>query len=292
MVTYNQLKLIYDLSVIYGNPINMDDPEEAFSVLLIAFGIRISDLLKGGAKFTIDKGGKLIVERTGKRVVLRKLQQIILKTLGKKVTQGSIKSIIAKAPPVIGSIFGAITCGTIDYFSTKWVANRTLYYYRTGRLIVEYFIAHDRIYENIKMPWFFRKKPNADYVFCSQTLAKGCWIMVNSDKKIDQNKMHIVDFIYSTKPLGEDFVTLIKERVKIPVQEFLDDFNRIKCRSKNQELEIKKTIYYAMKLIAVSDGKISKQEFSILEKIASDFNINQNGLKRELEDLRKDLFEM
>lgn len=296
LVTYNQLKLIYDLSVIYGDPVNLDDPEEVFSVLLIAFRVRISEVLKRGTKFAIDKGGKLFVEKAGKRVVLRKVQHIILKSLGKKITQRSIKSIIAKAPPIIGAILGAAVCGATDYFSTKTVAERTLYRYRTGKLIVEYFVAHDRIYENVKRSrichWFFKRKEDAEYIRYSQALAKGCWIMVNSDEKIDRNKMQLVDFIYSTKPLGEAFISSLKERVKIPVEEFLSDFNRIKCRNKDQELEIKKTIFYAMKLIAVSDNKISKEELSILEKMTPYFDMNQDVLKKELEDLKRDLFKL
>jgi len=296
LVTYNQLKLIYDLSVIYGDPVNLDDPEEVFSVLLIAFRVRISEVLKGGTKFAIDKGGKLFVEKAGKRVVLRKVQHIILKSLGKKITQRSIKSIIAKAPPIIGAILGAAVCGATDYFSTKTVAKRTLYRYRTGKLIVEYFVAHDRIYENVKRSgisaWFLKKVEEAEYVRYSQALAKGCWIMVNSDEKIDQNKMQLVDFIYSTKPLGEEFISSLKERIKIPVEEFLSDFNRIKCRNRDQELEIKKTIFYAMKLIAVSDNKISKEELSILEEIAPHFNVSQDVLKSELGDLKQDLFKL
>jgi hypothetical protein len=296
LVTFNQLKMIYDLSVIYGDPVNMDDPEEAFSVLLIAFGVRVSEIFKEGAIFAIDRGGKIIVKRYGKRVVLRKLQQAILKALCKKVTQKSIKTIIAKAPPIIGAISGAIVCGATDYFSTKAVADKTLYRFRTGKLIIEYFWAHDRIYENVKMSWIFhwlfKKKEEAKYIYYSQVLSKGCWIMVNSDSKIDQNKTQLIDFIYSTKPLGEEFIYSLKERVKIPVEEFLNDFNHIKCRNKNKELEIKKTIFYAMELIAVSDKKISKEEISILEKIAPSFNINQDELRKELENLKNDLFNL
>lgn len=294
LVTYNQLKMIYDLSVIYGNPINMDDPEEAFSVLLIAFGIRISEVLKGGVKFSIGKGSKLIIEKAGKRIVLRKIQYVILKTLGKKITQRAIKNIIAKSPPIVGAIFGSIACGAIDYFSTKAVANRTLYHFRTRRLLVEYFMANDRIYENLKrrgiFHLFFKKKEEAEYIRYSQILAKGCWVMVNTDEKIDQNKIQLVDFIYSTKPLNDVFISSIKERVKIPVKEFLDEFSTIKRKNKHSELEIKKTIFYAMKLISVSDNKISKSELSILEKMGSCFNISQEGLKKDLQNLKNNLF--
>lgn len=293
VVTYNQLKLIYDLSVVYGDPVNMDDPEEAFLVLLIAFDVKLSELLKGGAKWAIDKGGKFIVEKAGKRIVLRKIQQIMFRTLGKKITQRSIKTIIAKSPPLIGALFGAAVCGATDYFSTKRVARKTLYQYRTGKLIIEYFTANDRIYENIRRKGIFRpfkKKEEAEYVRCSRVLAKGCWVMVNADEKVDDNKIALSDFICSTKPLGEKFISQMKERIKIPVEEFVDDFGLIKCRNKDNELEIKKTIYYAMKLIAVSDNKISEAEVSILEKIVPYVDTTPERLRAELEELKSKLF--
>lgn len=290
VVTYNQLKLIYDLSVVYGDPVNMDDPEEAFLVLLIAFDVKLSEVLKGGAKWAIDKGGKLIVEKAGKRIVLRKIQQIMLRTLGKKITQRSIKTIIAKSPPLIGALFGAAVCGATDYFSTKRVASKTLYRYRTGKLIIEYFMANDRIYENIRRKGIFKKRGEAEYVRCSRVLAKGCWVIVNADEKVDNNKIPLSEFICSTKPLGEEFISEMKERIKIPVEEFVDDFRLIKCRNKDKELEIKKTIYYAMKLIAVSDKKISKAEVSILEKIVPYVNTTPERLRAELEELKSNLF--
>lgn len=294
VVTYNQLKLIYDLSVVYGDPVNMDDPEEAFLVLLIAFDVKLSEVLKGGAKWVIDKGGKLIVEKAGKRIVLRKIQQIMLRTLGKKITQRYIKTIIVKSPPLIGAVFGAAVCGATDYFSTKRVARKTLYRYRTGKVIIEYFTANDRIYENIRRKgifhYFFKKREEAEYVRCSQVLAKGCWVMVNADEKVDDNKISLSDFICSTKPLGEEFISKMKERTKIPVEEFVDDFGLIKCRNKDNELEIKKTIYYAMKLIAVSDNKISEAEVSILEKIVPYVDTTPERLRAELEELKSNLF--
>jgi hypothetical protein len=294
LVTYNQLKLIYDLSVVYGEPVNMDDPEEAFLVLLIAFDIKLSEVFKGGAKWALDKGGKLFVEKAGKRIVLRKIQQIMLRTLGKKITQRYIKTIIAKTLPLIGAVFGAAVCGATDYFLTKRVANKTLYRYRTGKLVVDYFLAHDRIYDNIRrkgiLHYFFRRREEADYVRYSQVLAKGCWIMVNADQKVDDNKIHLVDFIYSTKPLGEEFISTMKEKIKIPLEEFMNDFELIKCRNKNNELEIKKTIFYAMKLIAVSDNKISEAEVAILEKIVPYVDTTPERLRAELEELKNNLF--
>lgn len=291
LVTFNQLKLIYDLSVVYGEPVNMDDPEEAFLVLLIAFDVKLSELFKGGAKWAIDKGGKLFVEKAGKRIVLRKMQQIMLRTLGKKITQRYIKTIIAKAPPFTGAVFGAAVCGATDYFFTKRVARKTLYRYRTGKLIIEYFMASDRIYENTRRKVFKRKK-GAEYVRCSQVLAKGCWVMVNADEKVDDNKIPLSDFICLTKPLGKEFISKMKERIKIPVEEFLNDFELIKCRNKNNELEIKKTIFYAMKLIAVSDNKISEAEVSILEKIVPYVDTTPERLRAELEELKSNLFKL
>ncbi len=292
LVAYNQLKLIYELSVVYGDPINLDDPEEALSVLLIAFDIKISEILKKGAKWGVDKGGKLIVERASKRVVLRKIQSQILQTVGKKLTQKSIKNIILKSPPIIGAIFGAIACGVTDYYTTKKVATKTLYRYRTGKLAVEYFIANDRIYENIGRHWITRRRKKDEYIQCSQVLSKGCWIIANADGKVDSNKTQLIDFIYSTKPLEEEFISEMKNRIQITTDEFLSDFNRIKYRNKKREMKIKETIFYAMKLIAVSDNKISSEEVSILEKVAPFLDITSDALSADLKNLKDSLFKL
>ena len=296
LVTYYQVRMIYDLSVVYGKPIKIDDPEEVFPILLLAFEADINDMMQRSARFVIDKAGKLIIKAAGKRVFLKTIQRAIYKTLGIKVTQKAIRKTITKAVPIIGETTGGVGCCLINYYLTKRVADNVLFYYRTKSVLINYYNANDRISENTRRSriwhWIFRKKETPEYISCSQVLAKACWIMVKCDGKTNQNKKYLVEYIFSTKPLEEKFINTVKTQGKIPVEELLDDFNEIQYRDKKKEIEIKKSIFYAMKLIAISDKKISGKEKNVLNNIAPYFDLDKKALIKELKDLKDDVFKI
>ena len=71
-----QLRLAYDLSVLYEKPVNMDDPEDLYSFLRVAFGVKAHEVLRGAvakvAPEAVRQGVKAIF--TGGRLQLVKSQ--------------------------------------------------------------------------------------------------------------------------------------------------------------------------------------------------------------------------
>lgn len=268
-LTYYQVKMIYDLSVVYGKPVNMKDPEEAYKVLAIALGIKINHVAKGAINQGINQGGKIILEGFGKRKVLKPIQNSLSK-LGIEIAQKSIKNIASKAIPVLGIATGAVLCSYLDYISTNSVAMNTLSIYRLPKLIIEYFESLNKI--------------SKDNLISNKALAKGCFVMANSDHRVDLNKTILIDYIKQYRLVDDSFWDELKDRLKIRDKEFFDDLEPV---TDKKELE---SIYNALMLVALSDRKVSQKERQILLEFVPRLNISGKELERDLRKLRKDLY--
>lgn len=263
-LTYFQLKMIYDLSLIYDKPIDLDDPEEAYKILAIALDIKSTELLNGGIEIGMKNAGKFAVEKTGRRVVLNPIQRL-LSVIGVQITQRSIKNFLSKAIPLIGIGLGGVVCSILDYKSTKRVANNSLSIYRTPKLMVELFENNNMIPANDEESF--------------DTLIKGCMIIANADDVVDINKTILIDHIYQSRSLNNNY----KERIKIIDKEFFEPYKKI------ENLEIKKTILFTLEMIAASDRKISKKELEILCKVSAQLGIDKKELEEEMKNLINDL---
>lgn len=292
LVTYNQLKMLYDLSVIYDNKLDINDPEELFVMLILSFNIKLNELFKEGANFALNTTGKIFISMGGQRLILNTIQSSIYQSLGKQIFKQSMAHIASKTLPLIGSIMGAATCAVSDYLTTKGVARKGLYYFRTSKLMVEFFEANDRIDPIFKQRkgFFSRKKDAKEYQECSQILAAGCYLIINAETTIDHNKMSLVEYIYETKPLSPDFVEKMKSRIKISTKEFLYQLEQLTLADPVELKEVKHSIYFAMQLIAVCDNKISKEELAILEKVGAVLKIGESKVQKELAELKRELF--
>lgn len=264
-VTYFQLNMICELALIYGKPINLDDPEESYKILLLSLGIKSSELVNGVIKNGAKRGGKFAVDQVGKRVVLSPLQKL-LRLAGIKITQRSMKNFFAKSIPVIGIGIGGTVCSIIDYNATKIIANNTLSIYRTRELIIERF-EHDNL-----IPFFDKKS--------FDTLIKGCMLVANADVVVDIHKTILIEHINNSRFLHNNY----NDRIKLLDKEFFEPYEKI------EDLEIKKTIFFTLELVAASDRKISKNEQEILVKAAACIGKNKKVLDEELKVLIKYLY--
>jgi len=264
-LTYFQLNMIYDLSLIYGKPIDLNDPEESYKILLLALGIKASELLNGAIEIGAKQGGRIAVEKAGKRAVLGQAQKL-LKVAGVQIAQRAIKNFISKAIPVVGIVLGGAACAILDYKSTKYVAHNSLSIYRTDKLIIELFESSNSIPDDDEKSY--------------DTLIKGCMIIANADDIVDMHKTKLIEHIYESKSLKNDY----KDRIKILEKEFFEPFEKI------ENLEIKKTIFFALEMLAACDKKISSKEMKILKKASLFIGIDEKELDKELKDLINDLF--
>jgi uncharacterized protein (DUF697 family) len=127
-LTYFQLCLIYDLSVLYERPLDKANKLEIYKLLKIAFGISDKDFLSNKLDDMTDKGTRLIEEKLLKGDS-QKLLYGLLKNIGAAVIHKSVRNLIAKVIPLIGAISGILICTTLDYESVKSLSKKTLGFY-------------------------------------------------------------------------------------------------------------------------------------------------------------------
>lgn len=264
-LTHIQLKMIYDLALVYDKPIDLEDPEESYQVLILALGIKSAELMNG----LIKTGSRKIVGRVaaplGRKVAVQTIQRR-LKRVGVELTQRTIKNVISKSIPFIGAGIGAVACATFDYQSTKFVSRRTLTIYRAPKTLIELFERYNRI----------DIRDEAGY----DALALGCYVMANTDNQVANLKLALIDYLYDRIATLKDY----SGRNKIYERDFLEAFDKLK------DNEVQQTIFYSLKLMACSDQAVSKNERRLLETVAGKLGEDKRTLKRELDEMIKEVF--
>jgi hypothetical protein len=119
-LAYFQLCLMYDLSVLYERPIDKANNLEIYRLLKITFGFKEKEL---GSK------GKKVIEEKLLKDDSQKFLYGLLKNLGAAIVRKSVKNLVSKMVPVIGTIIAMLVCTAEDYKAVKIVAKRALSFY-------------------------------------------------------------------------------------------------------------------------------------------------------------------
>lgn len=265
-IIYYQLKMIYDLSIVYGKPLNMEDPEETYKILGVALGLKTNHVGNETIKQGVNRTGKIIANRFGRKEVLKPIQS----KLGMELKQKSIKDIASRAIPIIGVATGVVLRSCLDYTNTHNVAINTLAIYRLPELIIEYFESVNKI--------------SRDNGKSNKVLAKGCLIMAYSDEVVDINKTVLLDYIKKNYLVEDKFWNEIKNGRTIKEKDFFNDLEHI---TEREELE---SIYNALMLTALADKKVSKNEKRILQEFINKMDVSLKELDEDLRRLRKCLY--
>jgi uncharacterized protein (DUF697 family) len=96
-VTRLQLRLAYDLAVLYGTPVDMNDPEDLYDLIRVAFGIKAGEALRGALPRVAPEAARQGVKAVIKGPVLAALQA--LPVVGQYLLQ---RNIVKFAVPVVG----------------------------------------------------------------------------------------------------------------------------------------------------------------------------------------------
>ena len=128
-LSYFQLSLIYDLSVLYERPLDKANNLEVYNLLRKALSISDQDMSNNKVDELVDKGSKLIKEKLYKNdpQVLHGL----MKNIGAAVIHKASKNLIAKMIPLFGVVSGTLVCITEDYKSVKGLGKITTNFYNS-----------------------------------------------------------------------------------------------------------------------------------------------------------------
>jgi len=131
-LTYFELCLIYDLSVVFERKLSEVSFEEVYDVLSLGLCGSDGDNFKDSINEVIDEGGKIIDNRFNKKPLnneIPKFLQDMSKELGVKIMERSIKNLLSKVVPLFGAASGAVVCAAADYKSTRCVGKRIIEHY-------------------------------------------------------------------------------------------------------------------------------------------------------------------
>lgn len=127
-LTYFQLSLIYDLSILYERPLEKTNYLEVYKILQMVFHSNEVDYDEGKVDELVDKGKKLINDKLEKNDSQKHFQGL-LKNLGAAAIHKARKNLISKMIPVFGIIIGMLVCITIDFYEIKCTGKETQDFY-------------------------------------------------------------------------------------------------------------------------------------------------------------------
>jgi hypothetical protein len=92
-----QLRLAYDINVIYGKPLDYDDPEDLYDLLVLAFGIKAGEAFSQSLQKLSPEAVRILIKKTITDSSLKQLKA--LPVVGKFLLQ---RNLIKMAIPVVG----------------------------------------------------------------------------------------------------------------------------------------------------------------------------------------------
>jgi hypothetical protein len=233
-----QLRLAYDISVIYGKPLSYDDPEDLYDLLVLAFGIKAGEAFSGSLQKMSPEAVRILIKNTIKGSRLEWIQA--LPVVGKFLLQ---RNLIKMAIPVVGIGLGS----GVNYFYTGSIGKRAKKMFRLRGAIEE---AADQV--------------SLDSLEFSDLLLQTIWLVINADKQVQQEEAWYLRSLMAG--LNE---MDIDGKVK---QDFESRINfgeeKIMNQLRNLSPELSTEIYNAACVASVVDGKLKDNELELLQKLA------------------------
>jgi len=233
-----QLRLAYDISVIYGKPLDYDDPEDLYDLLVLAFGIKAGEAFSGSLQKLSPEAVRILIKKTvtGSRLEWLKALPVV----GKFLLQ---RNLIKMAIPVVGIGLGA----GVNYFYTGSVGKRAKNMFRLRGAIEE---SADQV--------------SLDSLEYSYLLLQTIWLVIKADKQVQQEEAWYLRHLIA----GLDEID-IDGKVKKDFEAKVNfDEERIMDQLRNLPPEFSAEIYNAACVASVVDGKLKDNELKFLQKLA------------------------
>lgn len=128
-VTRLQLYLAYDLSILYGHPIDLDDPEDLYDLLRVAFGVKAGEVFRTGIARLAPEATRIGVKAVAQGATLAWLKA--LPVVGKYLLQ---RNIVKFAIPVVAVPISAF----FNHYSTGAIGEMARRVYRDKAAIREF----------------------------------------------------------------------------------------------------------------------------------------------------------
>lgn len=251
-----QLRLAYDIGVIYGKPLDYDDPEDLIDLFVLAFGIKAGETFSVGLQKLSPEAVRVLIKKTVTGSSREWLQA--LPVVGKFLLK---RNIIKMAIPVVGIGLGS----GINYFYTGSIGKRAKKMFRMRGAIEE---AADQV--------------SLDSLEYSYLFLQTILLVMRADQQVQQEEAWFwrsliagLEEIDSDGKVKQDFEAIINIDEEIVMDQL-----------RNLSPEFSTEIYNAACVASVVDGKLKDNELHFLQKLAEICNCKFD--KRVLTKLAKE----
>lgn len=239
LLSRQQIRLAYDLSVLYGCPFDVEDPEDLFALLRIAFGVKAGEvfnnaLIKGTPEVT-----RLIVKRVFTGTSLQAARA--LPVVGKHLLQ---RNFIKMAIPGVAV---PLSSG-LNYFMTGRIAASAKQVFRDRALVAE-----------------LTEKISIDVLDDPLLLLEVVWLVIRADGKTSEEEAMLLNSLASAagdNPEFREAAAEFRSAVHVDETAVLERLGRV-------PLEIRHLIFEAACHAAAIDRRLHRKERAQLERIAA-----------------------
>jgi hypothetical protein len=237
-----QLRLAHDISVLYGHPLDYEDPQDLTDLLNLAFGVEAGEILHKGIQRVAPEFTRVFIKRTVSGSTLQSLKA--LPVVGKHLLQ---RNIIKTAVPVVGVGLGV----GLNYYMTGRIGNRARTIFRRRAAIEE----------------AVREFP-LDEVQNLRLLLDLVWLAIFADKEATRPEAWFLRALFARIQEKGSISNLedYSKQVNFDQENILNQFSS--C-----SLEERQTLFSAVRIAVVIDGVSNKSEMAFVRKIAEQANI-------------------
>ena len=238
-----QLRLVYDIHLLYGIPLDAGDPEDLLGIFAIVYGVKLAEIGGVGAKTL----GPEVIRAQLFRLIhgnTKIIQQAVSRVMGPRIARSvTQKAILKTAVPVVGV---AISAGW-NYTATKLMASRVRQEVRIkAGLREETLRLHERIRsdEQIALP-----------------VIEGLVALATADGEFSDFEREVYLAFLRQLELSEDQLKSLASKIHADIDGVL---NALRSIAEDQSQE---AIGRCFCLIAAANGDISDPERELLQQL-------------------------
>lgn len=231
--TQLQIRLAYDVAVLYRIPVDIDDPDDLWDLVKVAFSI---------------KGGELVREGVLKAV------PVVVRPLIKKIFSGATLAAV-QSLPVIGTyllqrnlikigipIVGIPLATALNFWTTHLAGRHARQVYRNDARVIE---VAERLSERTQHP---------------QLLLWIAWLVIQADPGIDDDEALL--FRHLTRLVRETHNVTDEQLARV----IITDEDQVWARVEAEEGDLSDLVS-AAELVAGIDGKITTSERAVIDEL-------------------------
>ena len=240
-LSYIQMRLVLDLSVVYDLQLDPDDPEDVLMVFGYALGVAPTELIGAGARKAAGAGTATVIKKYISKDILKAVQNFARK-LGFKILQ---RTILKYAVPVASAAVGS----TYNYTTTRSL----------GKIAKTHLKNRGRVTEELRT--LVSRQNTYDLIFPAAAM-----YTAQVDGEVSPEEKVLYRAMLSRMTFDE--------RTQAEFQKLTtDEAHLLEAVSKIEDEDDRRSLVDLLSLVAVCDGELADEEREFLSKAADRLNL-------------------